>query len=301
MPELPDIVVYTEALQHRLCGATLDDVRLTSMFLVRSVDPPITALVGKRVNELRRMGKQIVIGFDGNLFLVVHLMIAGRLQWKQTGESISRKNALATFQFTPGTLLLTEAGSKKRASLHVVGSIDGLKQFDRSALEIMESSADQFRSVLRRENHTLKRCLTDPRLFSGIGNAYSDEILHRARLSPLALTATLSESDDLKLFDASRAVLSEWIVRLRSQAGGSFPSKVTAFHPEMAVHGCFGKPCPDCGAPIQRIVYAENECNYCARCQTGGRLLADRAMSRLLKKDWPRSLDELEKHFEERR
>jgi formamidopyrimidine-DNA glycosylase len=257
--------------------------------------------VGAHVTELRRLGKRIAIGFDHQLFLIFHLMIAGRLQLRDRNGGASVRNVLARFEFEQGTLMLTEAGSKKRAAIHVVRGIEGLRQFERGALEILGTGGTEFAAVLRSENHTLKRSLTDPRLFSGIGNAYSDEILHRAQLSPLALTSKLSDHDIAKLFESCRAILSEWTDRLRVQNGESFPSKVTAFRPEMAVHGRFGKPCPVCGSPVQRIVYAENQCNYCATCQTGGRLLADRAMSRLLKYDWPRSLDEMEKHFEGRR
>ncbi len=301
MPELPDIVIYIEALERRIAGATLERVRLVSMFLVRSVAPPIAALTGKRVQGLRRLGKRIVICFEGELFLVIHLMIAGRLQWKDRGAKASAKNVLATLDFSTGSLMITEAGSKKRASLHVVQREQDLQLFNRQALEVLDATLEAFKETLQRENHTLKRALTDPRLFSGIGNAYSDEILHRARLSPMKLTASLAEEEVRSLFAATRAVLQEWTSRLRQQSAGVFPSNVTAFRPEMAAHGRYGKPCPVCGSPIQRIVYADNECNYCATCQTGGRLLADRAMSRLLKNDWPRSLDEMEKHFEERR
>ena len=301
MPELPDIVVYIDALQRRIEGSVLVNIRLASMFVLRSVDPPITALISQRVTELRRLGKRIAIGFENDLFLVIHLIIAGRLQWKDGKTGPTVRNVLATCEFSSGTLFLTEAGSKKRASIHVVRGAEGIRQFDRKSLEVLESSLEEFDRVLRGENHTLKRSLTDPRLFSGIGNAYSDEILHRAKLSPLLLTSKLSDRDVRSLFEACNVVLSEWTIRLKTLAGDSFPSQVTAFHPEMAVHGRFGKPCPVCGSPVQRIVYAENECNYCATCQTGGRLLADRAMSRLLKDDWPRSLDEMERHFDERR
>jgi formamidopyrimidine-DNA glycosylase len=247
------------------------------------------------------LGKQIILEFDGELFLVIHLMIAGRFQWKPHGARIPGKLGLAAFDFPSGTLLLTEAGSKKRASLHVVQGESDLAAFDRHALEVLESSLETFREAVTRENHTLKRSLTDPRLFSGIGNAYSDEILHRARLSPLKLTAKLKEEEISRLHSAVKSTLSEWIERLRSQSAMEFPTKVTAFRPEMAVHGRYGQPCPACGSPVQRIVYAENECNYCATCQTEGRLLADRAMSRLLKEDWPRSLDEWELHLESRK
>ena len=301
MPELPDVVVYIEALEARILSQTLEGLRIASPFVLRSVDPPPSALVGKKVRSIRRLGKQIVLVFDEEHFLVIHLMIAGRLQWREPHARLAGKIGLAAFEFASGTLILTEAGSKKRASLHVVRGEQALAAFDRRALEVLECSLDDFDSVLRRENHTLKRSLTDPRLFSGIGNAFSDEILHHAKLSPLKQTARLSTQEVRQLWESTRSVLSEWTGRLRSQTGEDFPSKVTAFRPEMAVHGRYGKPCPRCGAPVQRIVYAENECNYCAPCQTEGRLLADRAMSRLLKEDWPRSLEEMEKHFEERR
>ena len=301
MPELPDVVVYIEALEARIPSQTLEGVRIASPFVLRSVDPPPSALVGKKVRALRRLGKQIVLVFDEEHFLVIHLMIAGRLQWREPHARLAGKIGLAAFEFASGTLILTEAGSKKRASLHVVRGEQALAAFDRRALEVLECSLDDFDSALRRENHTLKRSLTDPRLFSGIGNAFSDEILHHAKLSPLKQTSRLSTQEVRQLWESTRSVLSEWTGRLRSQTGEDFPSKVTAFRPEMAVHGRYGKPCPRCGAPVQRIVYAENECNYCAPCQTEGRLLADRAMSRLLKEDWPRSLEEMEKHFEERR
>jgi formamidopyrimidine-DNA glycosylase len=253
------------------------------------------------VVQLRRLGKQIVFEFDNELFLVIHLMIAGRFQWKERGAKISGKLGLAAFDFPTGTLLLTEAGSKKRASMHVVRHESNLAAFDRGALEVLDASLEQFRDALRRENHTLKRALSHPRLFSGIGNAYSDEILHRARLSPMKLTWKLTEDEIARLHGATKSTLVEWIERLRADAGSEFPSKVTAFRPEMAVHGRYGKPCPVCGSLVQRIVYAENECNYCATCQTEGRLLADRGLSRLLKQDWPRSLDEWEMHIENRR
>jgi len=294
-------VVYIEALDRRIAGSILQSVHLQSMFVLRSVDPPISTLAGKRVVGLRRLGKRIAIEFENDLHLIIHLMIAGRLQWKDRHSGPSAKNILATFEFESGSLILTEAGSKKRASIHVAYGKYALRQFDHRALELFESAPEEFARVLRSENHTLKRSLTDPRLFSGIGNAYSDEILHRARLSPLTLTSKLQDNEAVRLFEACIAVLSEWTDRLKKQSADAFPSRVTAFHPEMAVHGRFGQPCPDCGSPVQRIVYAENECNYCATCQTGGRLLADRAMSRLLKEDWPRSIDEMERHFEERR
>lgn len=301
MPELPDVVVYIEALEARVLDKTLENIRIASPFVLRSVDPAPSALLGKMVRAIRRLGKQIVFVFDDEHFLVIHLMIAGRLQWRERHASLTGKIGLAAFDFDSGTLILTEAGSKKRASLHIVRGEKTLKTFDRQALEVLESSLEQFESCLRRENHTLKRSLTDPRLFSGIGNAFSDEILHHSQLSPMKQTSKMSEEEVRRLWESTRSVLAEWVVRLRNQTGNEFPSKVTAFRPEMAVHGRFGKPCPRCGAPVQRIVYAENECNYCAPCQTEGRLLADRAISRLLKEDWPRSLEEMEKHIEKRR
>ena len=300
MPELPDVLLYIEALKPRILNQPLERVRLISPFVVRSVTPPISAISNRTVRGLRRLGKQIVLEFDEGLFLVVHLMIAGRFQWKEPGAKIPGKLGLAAFDFPSGTLLLTEAGSKKRASLHLVQGEQGLAAFDRGALEVLGSSLKDFRQALTRENHTLKRSLADPRLFSGIGNAYSDEILHRARLSPMKLTQKLSDEEIARLHAATGATLIEWINRLQSETGSQFPSKVTAFRPDMAVHGRYGKPCPVCGSPVQRIVYAENECNYCATCQTEGRLLADRALSRLLKEDWPRSLDEWEKSRSDR-
>jgi formamidopyrimidine-DNA glycosylase len=296
MPELPDIVVYIEALEKRIAGSTLRQIHVFSTFLVRTVDPPISSLNGKRLREIHRLGKRIVFAFEDELFLVLHLMIAGRLQWKEL-ESSRGKNTLAAFEFSSGTLILTEAGSKKRASIHVVRGAAAMTLMSKGALEVLEATEPEFSKSLRSENHTLKRSLADPRLFSGIGNAYSDEILHRARLSPLKRTSALSDTEIQALFRATREVLSEWVIRLRAQSNDGFPAHVTAFRPEMAVHGRFGKSCPDCGAPVQRIVYAENECNYCAPCQTGGRLLADRAMSRLLKDDWPRSLEDLERLY----
>lgn len=294
MPELPDITVYVERLAALVKGETLERVRLRSPFVLRSVEPGIDELAGRRVESVRRIGKRIVLGFDGELFLVIHLMIAGRLRWRGPGAQIPGRIGHAAFDFAPGTLLLTEAGSKKRAAIHVVRGAVALARHDPGGLELFEADVDTFAAVLRRENHTLKRSLTDPRLFSGIGNAYSDEILHRARLSPLKLTRRMDDREVATLFDAARQVLDEWTGRLRDQVGDGFPDKVTAFRPGMAVHGRYGKPCPDCGTPVQRIIYAENETNYCARCQTGGRLLADRSLSRLLKKDWPRTVDELD-------
>ena len=295
MPELPDITVYLEALEERVRGHVLERVRLRSPFLVRSVDPPIAAAEGRVVGRLLRLGKRIVFGLDGDLFLVLHLMIAGRLKWAAKEAKVPGKLGLAAFDFDSGTLLLTEAGTKKRASLHLVRGEEDLQPFLRGGVEPLEVDAATFADALRRENHTLKRALTDPRLFSGIGNAYSDEILHRARLSPMALTSRLDDAEVERLFEATRATLLDWIARLREERGGRFPEKVTAFRPGMAVHGRFREPCPVCGTAIQRIVYAENECNYCPRCQTEGRLLADRALSRLLKDDWPRTIEELEK------
>lgn len=294
MPELPDITLYLEQLAPRVLNQTLERVVVRNPFVLRSFDPPISEAAGKRVLGLRRMGKRIVFALEGELFLVIHLMIAGRLRWHPLGKKAGGKLVLAVLEFPDGLLFLTEAGTKRRASIHLVAGEAALRQFERGGLEVLESDLAGFAERLRSENHTLKRALTDPRLFSGIGNAYSDEILHRARLSPLALTRRLSEAEIERLHQATRATLEEWIVRLRDEAGERFPEKVTAFRPGMAVHGRYQLPCPDCGTPVQRIRYADNETNYCARCQTGGRLLADRAMSRLLKEDWPRSIDEVE-------
>jgi len=290
MPELPDLTAYLDALENRVVGRRLIALRIANPFLLRTALPPISSIDGKKVLALRRLGKRIVFAFEGELFLVLHLMIAGRLQWPaKKGHS-----TLATFEFENGTLSLTEAGTKRRASLHLVQGEEALKEMDPGGLEPLSISFEQFVSQLKKENHTVKRALTDPHLFAGIGNAYSDEILHRAKLSPLAFTRDLPESEAWRLFDAIHLVIKEWTERLRAQARGGFPEKVTAFHDEMAVHGRYGKPCPACGSPVQRIVYAENETNYCARCQTGGKILADRALSRLLKKSWPRNIDELE-------
>ena len=294
MPELPDITLYLEHLAPRVVNQTLERVLVRSPFVVRSVDPPLSAAVGKRVTDLRRLGKRIVFELEGGLFLVVHLMIAGRFRWKPPGTKPAGKLGLASFEFPSGVLLLTEAGTKRRASIYLVAGEDRLAEFDRGGLEVLTSDETSFAGRLRSESHTVKRALTDPRLFSGIGNAYSDEILHRARLSPLARTGKLTDEEVSRLYQAARATLEEWIVRLRDEAGETFPEKVTAFGEGMAVHGRYKLPCPDCGTPVQRIRYADNETNYCARCQTGGRLLADRAMSRLLKEDWPRSIDEVE-------
>ncbi len=294
MPELPDILVYLGALRPRILGRQLQRVRLTSPFLLRSTHPPLSEAHGKTVGHLRRLGKRIVIGLDEDLFLVLHLMIAGRIHWKSAGARVPGKLGLAAFDFAPGSLLLTEAGTKRRASLYLVRGEAALRELDPGGLEVLEAGLEAFRSALLRENHTLKRALTDPHLFSGIGNAYSDEILHRARLSPVLLTQRLSPDQIRILFDATRSILTEWTERLRRETGDAFPEKVSAFRAGMAVHGRYGQLCPDCGSPIQRIVYAENETNYCARCQTEGRLLADRALSLLLKRDWPRTLEELE-------
>jgi len=294
MPELPDIALYLEHLTVRVLHQPLVKVVIRSPFVLRSVDPPISEAEGKQVVGLRRMGKRIVFEMEGGLFLVVHLMIAGRFRWKPPGTKPPGKLGLAALEFPTGVLLLTEAGTKRRASIHLVAGRESLKQFDRGGLEVLESDAESFSARLTSENHTLKRALTDPRLFSGIGNAYSDEILHRARLSPMTLARRLKEEEITRLHAATRQILEGWIIRLRNETGEKFPEKVTAFREGMAVHGRYKQPCPDCGTPVQRIRYANNETNYCARCQTGGRLLADRAMSRLLKEDWPRSIDEVE-------
>jgi formamidopyrimidine-DNA glycosylase len=294
MPELPDITLYLEALERRIIGQRLERSRINSPFLLRSVEPPLEAAHGASVTSLKRLGKRIAIGLDNDIWLVVHLMIAGRLQWRDTWPSSFPRQVLLALGFATGTLTLTEAGTRRRASLHVVCGGSGLAAHTPGGVEIDGIDAAEFEAVLRRGNHTLKRALTDPRSFSGIGNAYSDEILHRACLSPVTLTSRLTSAECARLFAATREVLAEWVVRLREKAGGEFPRKVTAFHEEMAVHGRFGMPCPTCGTRVQRIRYADNETNYCPRCQTGGRLLADRALSRLLKSDWPRSIDELE-------
>ncbi len=295
MPELPDVTVYIEALQARLTGARLEQIVLGNPFLLRTAVPPLSATFGRRVRDFQRVGKRIAIGLDDELWLVLHLMIAGRLHWFDAGRKISARASLARFVFDRGTLTLTEAGSKRRASLHVVAGAQALAQLDPGGLDVFAANPQAFRAQLQRENHTLKRTLTDPRLFSGIGNAYSDEILHRAKLSPMALSQKLDDDELARLQAATRAVLTEWTERLRAQAGDGFPEGVTAFHPQMAVHGRYGKPCPVCGTTVQRIRYAENETNYCPHCQTGGRVLADRALSRLLKDDWPRTIEELER------
>ncbi|HEY9530187.1 MAG TPA: DNA-formamidopyrimidine glycosylase family protein [Burkholderiales bacterium] len=290
MPELPDLTVYLESLAARIVNRRLLHARLLNPFLLRTAVPPLAAAEGRKVESIHRLGKRIVVGLEDELYLVLHLMVAGRLRWD---AKTPKRITLARFEFDGGTLSLTESGSKRRASLHVVQGRSALAAMDPGGLEVLDSDIQAFSSRLKSENHTLKRALTDPRLFAGIGNAYSDEILHRAQLSPIALTQSLDDAEAARLFSAARAVLVEWTDRLRNQAGGAFPEKVTAFRDEMAVHGKYGKPCPVCGAPVQRIVYAENETNYCARCQTGGKILADRALSRLLKKSWPRSLEKL--------
>jgi formamidopyrimidine-DNA glycosylase len=294
MPELPDVVVYVECLERRVVGETLERVRLSSPFTLRSVDPPLGEVEGRRVSGVSRLGKRIVLALTEELSVVIHLMVAGRLRWRRRGARPPARSGLAAFDFPGGTLLLSEASKKRRASIHVVRGADALAEHDPGGLEVFEIGPARFREALTRENHTLKRALTDPRLFSGIGNAYSDEILHAARLSPLALTQSLSDAEVSRLYEATRSTLRDWTVRLRAEVGDGFPERVTAFREGMAVHGRFRKPCPACGSPVQRIAYAENEVNYCARCQNEGRLLADRALSRLLKQDWPRTLDELE-------
>jgi formamidopyrimidine-DNA glycosylase len=294
MPELPDITVYIEALEDRIAGQPLTGVRLASPFLLRTFDPPLAEAAGRRVVELRHIGKRIALGLERDYWLVLHLMIDGRLHWKRPNAALSGRNALAAFDFASGTLILTEAGSQRRASLHLVRGGEALQALDPGGIDVMTCTPAEFEAVLRRQNHTLKRALTDPRLFGGIGNAYSDEILHRGRLSPLALSGKLTSTEAGRLLAAVRETLTDWTNRLREECGSGFPEKVTAFRDGMAVHGRFGQPCPVCAAKVQRIRYASNETNYCARCQTGGRLLADRALSRLLREDWPRSLDDLE-------
>jgi formamidopyrimidine-DNA glycosylase len=306
VPELPDVTAYIEALEPRIAGARLDRVRLFHPFVLRSVTPPPSAVAGRAVRGLRRLGKRIVIGLDGELFVVLHLMIAGRLHWRPPGARPPGKIALAGLDFSPvasapgdagpaaGTLVLTEAGTKRRAALYVVQGEEALGAHDPGGLEVLTARLAEFREAITRENHTLKRTLTDPTILSGIGNAYSDEILHRARLSPVRQTRQLTDEEVVRLFDGTRDTLLDWCERLRRAAGGGFPEGVTAFRPDMAVHGRYGQPCPRCGAPVQRIVYADNETNYCAPCQTGGKLLADRSLSRLMRADWPRTLEELE-------
>jgi formamidopyrimidine-DNA glycosylase len=294
VPELPDIAVYLDCLAPRVLGRPLERLIVRNPFVLRSVSPSPGEVAGARVIELRRLGKRIVLALEGERFIVIHLMIAGRLRWHAAGGKQPGRIALALFEFPDGTLALTEAGTKRRASIHLVSGESGLDPFHRGGLDVLDVGEREFAERLRTESHTLKRALTDPRLFSGIGNAYSDEILHRARLSPLALTRKLDDAEVARLFEATRNTLVEWTARLRAEVGEGFPDKVTAFREGMAVHGRYGQPCPVCGAPVQRIRYADNETNYCARCQTGGRLLADRAMSRLLREDWPRSIDEVE-------
>ena len=294
MPELPDITAYIEALEARIVAQPLQKVRLASPFLLRTVDPPPDQAEGRMVRKLRRIGKRVAVGLEGDLWLVLHLMIAGRLHWRSAGVKLAGRQNLAAFDFPNGSLVLTEAGSKRRASLHVIAGEEGLSSIDPGGIEVFESDLSSFRAALTVENRTLKRALTDPRLISGIGNAYSDEILHAAQLSPVALTQKLKDDEWERLFAATRQILQMWMDRLCAEAKLAFPEKVTAFRDGMAVHGRYGKPCPRCGEKVQRIRYADNETNYCARCQTGGRLLADRSLSRLLRSDWPRTLDELE-------
>ena len=294
MPELPDITVYVESIERLLAGAVLNKVLLPNVFLLRTVDPPVSALEGKRLQQVERIGKRIVLGFEEDLFAVIHLMIAGRFKWYPPRGKVPKSTlVLACFEFDRGTLALTEAGTRRRASLHLLRGRDALAAHDAGGIDSMNCPLAEFTARLTHENHTLKRALTDPYLFSGIGNAYSDEILHRAKLSPLAQSRRLSAADVARLHAAARDVLTEWLHRLRAECANSFPGKVTAFRPEMAVHGKFKQPCPACGARVQRIVYAENECNYCPTCQTGGKLLADRALSRLLKSSWPKTADDL--------
>ncbi|HUR56320.1 MAG TPA: DNA-formamidopyrimidine glycosylase family protein [Opitutaceae bacterium] len=294
MPELPDITVYLEALDRRILGRILERIRIANVFVLRTAVPPIDSLEGRRVTALRRLGKRIVIGVEGDRWLVIHLMIAGRLHWADPGGKVVTRNAIATFVFDHGLLTLTEAGSKRRASIHVVADSAGLQAHDPGGMDVFSCTREAFAEALTRGNHTLKRALTDPHLFSGVGHAYSDEILHRARLSPVTLTRKLSADEIARLLESTRIVLQEWVARLRQETGAGFPEKVTAFRPDMAVHGKFRQPCPVCGTAVQRIVYAENEINYCPRCQTGGKLLADRSLSRLLKADWPRTIEETE-------
>jgi formamidopyrimidine-DNA glycosylase len=293
VPELPDVTVYLEALEPRIVGQQLRKLRLLNPFVLRTVVPSAAELAGHHVIALRRIGKRIVMELDGGLFIVTHLMIAGRFRWMTPGAKAPGKIGLAAFDFDAGTLVLTEAGSKRRASIHLVQGEEALAQFDPGGIDVLNASLEEFTERIRHERHTLKRTLTDPHLFSGIGNAYSDEILHRARLSPVQMSTNLSDEEIKRLWTATKATLVDWIERLRKETGAGFPEKVTAFRKEMAVHGKYNEPCPDCGTPVQRIVYAENETNYCARCQTGGKLLADRALSRLLHGDWPKSIDEL--------
>jgi formamidopyrimidine-DNA glycosylase len=294
VPELPDIAAYLSALEPRIVGQRLENVRVAGVSLLRTADPPLSEVIGRTVRTLRRIGKRIVIGLDGDIFIVLHLMIAGRLHWRAAGTKLAGRRDLAAFEFADGTLTLTEAGTKRRASLHVVRGAEALEVMDPGGIDAFEASFEAFRTALSRENRTLKRALTDPRIVDGIGNAYSDEILHAARLSPIALTSKLDDAQWHRLYDSTRATLRLWIERLANEAANGFPERVTAFRPDMAVHGRYGQPCAVCGEAIQRIRYADNETNYCPRCQTGGTLLADRSLSRLLKRDWPRTLEELE-------
>lgn len=300
MPELPDILLYLHALRPRIVGHVLERARLASPFLLRSIDPPLASVEGQRVVDLHRAGKRVIIELEGELFLVFHLMIAGRFRWREKGTKIPGKVGLLALDFDHGTLLLTEAGSKRQASLYVVRGRNALAQHDPGGIQVLDVSLPEFAEALQADNHTLKRALTDPHVFSGIGNAYSDEILHKAQLSPFKQTQSLTDAEVRRLYEATQSTLETWIARLQEQAGDAFPEKVTAFHDEMAVHGKYGKPCPVCGSPVQRIVYAANEANYCATCQTGGRLLADRSLSRLLREDWPKTLEELERRREGR-
>jgi formamidopyrimidine-DNA glycosylase len=301
VPELPDVTVYVEALRARIAGARLERLRLGTPFVLRSVDPPLAEVVGRAVTGVQRLGKRIVIALAEERFVVIHLMIAGRLHWKTAGARMPGKLGVAALDFSTGTLVMTEAGTKKRAAIHLVRGAAALREHDPGGLEIFDIDLAAFRAALTAESHTLKRALTDPHLLSGIGNAYGDEILHRARLSPVKLTRQLGDAEIARLFEATRATLADWVERLRRDAGAEFPEGVTAFRDGMAVHGRYGQPCPDCGSAVQRIVHAENETNYCPTCQTGGRLLADRALSRLLKADWPRTLEEMERHVARRR
>jgi len=295
MPELPDVVIYIEALTSRLAGQRLEKIRIGNPFIIRTIDPPPQELEGRQVTALRRMGKRIVFAFENDLFMVAHLMIAGRFRWRDRGAAIPRKVGMAAFDFSTGTLLFTEQGSKRQASIHLVRGAAGLIEFDRGGLEVTDADLPAFAERLTTENHTLKRALTDPTIFSGIGNAYSDEILHTAKLSPMKQTRQLTDTEIGILFESTQRTLAAWIERTRDEVGDGFPEKVTAFREGMAVHGRFGQPCPACKSPVQRIVYAHNECNYCATCQTEGRLLSDRALARLLRQDWPKTLDEMER------